>query len=69
MIEKCIAKFSRNNYRKKSDLKDKENYQCSKKFDMRVFDEIGGNIQEKENETLKIGKTGKEKKSILTRPT
>ena len=44
---------------------------------MRLFEEIGGNVQEKEkdnenendndnnNETLKIGKTGKEKKNTF----
>jgi hypothetical protein len=49
MIEKCIAKFSRNHYRKKSDLKDTGNYyKCLKQFDMGLFEEIGGNIQENE---------------------
>jgi hypothetical protein len=42
---------------------------------LRLFEEIGGNVQEKEkdnendndnnNETLKIGKTGKEKKNTF----
>jgi hypothetical protein len=60
MIEKCIAKFSRNHYRKKSDLKDTENYyKCLKQFDMGLFEEIGGNIQENENERDKPRKIKK----------
>jgi hypothetical protein len=34
-----------------------------KKFDLRLFEEIGGNFQEKKND--KMGETGKEKKSTL----
>ena len=33
---------------------------CLKQFDIRLFEEIGGNLQEKERD--KMGKTGKQKK-------
>ena len=50
MIEKCIAKFSRNHYWKKETYKTQEIVtKCLKQFDMGLFEEIGGNIQEKEN--------------------
>ena len=37
---------------------------CLKQFDIRLFEEIGGNLQEKEREKErdKMGKTGKQKK-------
>ena len=48
MIEKCIAKFSRNHYWKKVTYKTQEIIaKCLKQFDLRLFEEIGGNIQEK----------------------
>ena len=65
MIEKCIAKFSRNHYRKKSDLKDTGNYyKCLKQFDMGLFEEIGGNIQEK-TKTKTKGKSPRKTKKAL----
>ena len=48
MIEKCIAKFSRNHYWKKMTYKTQEIIaKCLKQFDLRLFEEIGGNILEK----------------------
>ena len=49
MIEKCIAKFSRNHYWKKVTYKTQKIItKCLKQFDLRLFEEIGGNIQENE---------------------
>ena len=57
MIEKCIAKFSRNHYWKKVTYKTQEIIaKCLKQFDLRLFEEIGGNIQEKEKEKPKENK-------------
>ena len=48
MIEKCIAKFSRNHYWKKVTYKTQEIIaKCLKQFDLRLFEEIGVNVQEK----------------------
>ena len=45
MIEMCIAKFYRNHYRKKSNLKTQETItKCLKRFDMRLFELIGGKV-------------------------
>ena len=61
MIEKCIAKFSRNHYWKKVTYKTQGIIaKCLKQFDLRLFEEIGGNG--------KMGKTGKEKKTTLIQP-
>ena len=55
MIEKCIAKFSRNHYCKKVTYKTQKIItKCLKQFDLRLFEEIGGNVQEKEMERDKI---------------
>ena len=55
MIEKCIAKFSRNHYWKKETYKTQEIVtKCLKQFYLRLFEEIGGKIQENENERDKI---------------
>ena len=57
MIEKCIAKFSRNHYWKKMTYKTQEIIaKCLKQFDLRLFEEIGGNIQEKKEKKNTIGR-------------
>ena len=44
MIEKCIAKFSINHSGKKVTKKTQEiTTKCSKQFDMKLFEKIGGN--------------------------
>jgi hypothetical protein len=54
------SKISRNHCRKKSYLKDTGNYyKCLKQFDMGLFEEIGGNIQEREKERRKTKKIKK----------
>ena len=48
MIEKCIAKFSRNHCWKKVTYKTQRVItKCLKQFDLRFFEEIGGKVHEK----------------------
>ena len=60
MIEKCIAKFSRNHYWKKMTYKTQEIIaKCLKQFDLRLFEEIGVNVQEKRKKTQRMNKIKK----------